>query len=87
MPPAGLSIKNGSGGLRPARMRLIRYELNNPSHLSSTSNRTEAQVVIRDGIRRGVIRVVPLPGCPTHVRVVRVVPAAGSKTSEDRLPS
>ena len=72
MSPSGLTIRNNAGGRNSAHPVPMRLELNNPSNLSSASNRVEAQDVIREGIRRGVVRVVPIPGCPTHVRVVRV---------------
>jgi len=77
MSPSGITIRKGSDRRIAARPVPARYELNNPTNLSSASNRTEAQDVIREGIRRGVVRVLPIPGCPTHVRVVRVATSSG----------
>ena len=71
MSPIGLTIRDGSGVRRAARPFLKRYQVSDTATLSTDSNRTEAQDVIREGIRRGVVRVIPIPGCGTHVRVVR----------------
>jgi hypothetical protein len=45
-----------------------------PNNLEADSHRPEVQEIIRDGIRRGTLRVRPIPGCPGRVRVTRVAP-------------
>jgi hypothetical protein len=72
MAPLALTFRNGTAGRKSARPVPPRYALNDPSNLSSDSDLIEVQSVIREGIRRGLVRVVPVAGCPTHVRVIRV---------------
>jgi hypothetical protein len=39
--------------------------------LGAESDRPEVQQIIREGIRRGTLRVVPIPGCMDRVKVIR----------------
>lgn len=85
MAPLGLMLRDRSNGRRSAGPVPVRHELTDPSSLSRSSNRAEAQEVIREGIRKGIIRVYPIAGCPTHVRVVRIQPLSGARSSGSRL--
>ena len=85
MSPLGLAIRNSSNIRKPARAFAKRFDLTDPENLSSHSNRTEAQDVIREAIRRGEVRVLPTPGCPNLVRVIPTEPLPGARSRDDRL--
>lgn len=85
MAPMTVTMKNAPSGRRLVRSGSARYELSDPANLSTASNRPEAQSVIREGIHQGIVRVVPIPGCPTHVRVVRVQPGPSGPIASHHL--
>ncbi len=76
MAPLTVTMKHAPSGRRLVRPGSVRYDLGDPANLSAASNRLEAQAVIRDGIRQGIVRVVPICGCPSHVRVVSATTGA-----------
>jgi hypothetical protein len=43
--------------------------------LEADSHRPEVQTIIRDAIRRGTIRVQPVPGCENRVKISQAEPA------------
>jgi hypothetical protein len=65
-------VKPVPDGLR-SRLRAP-SDLSDLDALAAGSHRPDVQSLIRDGIRRGVIRVMPIPGCPHRVRVVPAPP-------------
>lgn len=71
MSPMTLTMQRASRDRRPSRPVLGCFDLSNLSRLEAGSQLPEAQRVIREGIRRGVIRVVPIPGSSTRVRILR----------------
>ena len=85
MPPVALTMKNVASGRRLIRPGQTRHEPDDPSNLGAASDRPEGQAMIRDAIRRGVIRVVPIPGSTSQVRVIRVQPQPPSPNSPDGL--
>ena len=76
MAPLTVTLKNAPSVRRLVRPGAVRYDLSDPANLSAASNQPEAQAVIREGIRLGIVRVLPIPGCFSHVRVIRVTSGA-----------
>ena len=81
MTPLIATLKHAPTGRRLVRPGSVRYDLSDTATLSAASNRPEAQAVIREGIRQGIVRVFPIPGCFSHVRVVRVMSGAIAQVS------
>jgi hypothetical protein len=71
MSPMTLTMQRASRDRTPYRTGTGRFDLTNLSRLEAGSQLPEAQRVIREGIRRGAIRVVPVSGCTSRVRIIR----------------
>jgi len=67
-----LTPKQAPPGLRLRRPRRGPSVAGDAATLAAESDRPEVQALIREGIRRGTLRVVPDPDSPDRVRVVRV---------------
>jgi hypothetical protein len=83
MAPMTLRMQPSTRDRRPLRSGFGSFDLSNLCRLEAGSQLPEAQRVIRDGIRRGMIRVVPVPGCTSRVRIVRHGPEPLSTRLED----
>lgn len=83
MSPMTLTMQRATRDRRPGRPALGCFDLSNLSRLEAGSQLPEAQRVIREGIRRGVIRVVPITGSSTRVRIIRNTPEPLSTRLED----
>lgn len=59
-------------------------DLSGLASLEANSHRTDVQALIGDAIRRGTVRVLPVPDSPDRVRVVRVTPGERTGPSHDR---
>lgn len=73
MAPTGPTMKAAPGRLS-SRSRSSRPYVSSLASLDADSHRPDVQEIIREGIRRGTLRVQPLPGSDSKVRIVRVVP-------------
>lgn len=72
MAPLLVTMKKAPSGRRLVRPGSVRYDLGDPIKLSADSNLPTVQAVIREGIRQGIVRVLPIPGSFSHVRVILV---------------
>lgn len=67
---APVRIRHGTGAS---------FGLPDCASLEANSHRPEVQRLIRAWIRRGTIRVVPMPGSPIRVRVLLVASGASRR--------
>ncbi len=74
MSPMTLTMQRAARDRQPSRPGSGRFDLWNLSRLEAGSQLPEAQRVIREGIQRGAIRVVPVSGCAARVRIIRTSP-------------
>ena len=49
------------------------------AYLADHSDRPEVQEIIRSEIRKGTIRVAPMPGCSKKVRILDHVPSHNNR--------
>ena len=60
---------------RPRSLKPLRpFDPSDHDSLGANSHQPKVQAVIGDAIRRGEVRVRPVPGCPGRVEVVPVTP-------------
>jgi hypothetical protein len=81
MSPMTLTMQRATRDRQPIRSGSGHFNLFNLSRLEAGSQLPEAQRVIRDGIRRRAIRVIPIAGCAARVRIIRT----GSEPFSSRL--
>lgn len=72
MPSVSTGIQRRPPGRLVDRVRVLSSRSSDVTTLSRESDRPEVQEMIREAIRRGSIRVMPVPGCDTRVRIIRV---------------
>jgi hypothetical protein len=73
MAPTGLTMK-AAPGQQTLRPRPSQRSNHSVARLEADSHRPDVQAIIREEIRRGALRVRPIPGCMNRVRIVRVLP-------------
>ena len=80
MAPTGPTMRAAPGRLS-SRSRSSRPYQSSLASLEADSHRPDVQQIIRDGIRRGTLRVQPVPGSDSKVKIIRVVPTVLSAAS------
>lgn len=67
--PTGPILSRVTPGLQNARPSPSHIDAAYFAALETDSYLPEVQEVIREAIRTGLVRVEPVPGCPTRVRI------------------
>lgn len=75
MVPSGVFVEKPAPGRIRLRPHSARHTLSDLTSLETESDRPDVQEFLREAIRQGRIRVLPLPGFPAQVKIVRVAPA------------
>ena len=79
------TVRKAPAGRLVIRSKSSQSETTYFATLEADSHRPEAQEAIREAIRRGAIRVKPVPGCENRVKIVRIAPEAMSELSTSRF--
>jgi hypothetical protein len=85
MVPSGVFVEKPAPGRIRLRPHSARHSLSDLTSLETKSDRPEVQEFLREAIRQGRIRVQPLPGSPTQVKIVRVAPGERPVAVDHRL--
>lgn len=80
-----LTPREAPPGLRLRRPRRGPSLAGDAATLAAESDRLDVQSMIREGIRRGTLRVTPDPESPDRVRVVRVAYESPTGTLVHRI--